>query len=224
VTPENLLLDSISSGALNEDVPRVLSGVRNELEFVAKKEALLAHEFENLSASLSAKNDAESDGLSLSTILIGNDQLLAPSLSLCVMKYENVIVFYEVSSETQQSAESDFLRAFLKFTVRSSSVTERGVSFFVWPAFNGNLLLQTQHVSFLNVFGRFLDSIDWSPLNYLFYFGYHFHHIEQQLLDTKIAKDSECIFVPLQLAIPELLGSPVKKRSLWESVSKLTVL
>jgi len=140
--------------------------------------------------------------------------------SLSMMTANQAIILYESQNRANEESESTFLQSFLKFSV-SSLLTVSDIKFLEWPVFSSKALQAEQSGYFESVFNRWALDADWSGLKYVFYFGYHFEELEQQLLAIKIAKESECVFVPISITITELLGAPIKKRSLWESISRL---
>lgn len=145
----------------------------------------------------------------------------AIDLSLCMVFVDGALVIYERESAVNHEVEHAFLRSFLKYAVSSRQGSFES-SFLEWPVFSGSVLKAEQLPYFDSVFTRWVCSVDWSSINRIFYFGYHFELLEQSFLDIKISSESECVFVPVQVTLAEILGAPVKKRGLWESISRLS--
>ena len=143
------------------------------------------------------------------------------NLPLGKLVTSNAMVFYERQGVVNNQAEHVFLQSFLKFAVRQQEGAFDS-SYMEWPVFSSQAMKAEQSVFFDAVFKKWASGAGWLPLKYIFYFGYHFDSLEQLLLDIKIAQESECVFVPIQINLAELLGAPIKKRGLWASISGLS--
>ena len=143
------------------------------------------------------------------------------TLSLCMVSAGSALVFYEGHESELQTKTQNFLKAFLRFVIEGSH-KEFDSRIFEWPVFSSAVLRTDQLRYFNETISRWASKAGWVSVQYVFYFGYHFEALEQQLLDIKMASGSESIFVPIGISLGEILSAPVKKRALWESIAALT--
>lgn len=222
-TPDSLLLKQMPAIALDQQVAghdvssNAIAELASTVSAVQTQVPGHASGQQLNSASIPESEPAALLAIDASKQLLGQ----AIELPLSMMTTDDTVIFYERQHGANEASETALLQSFLKFAV-SSQQTVYDLDFLEWPVFSSQALELEQAVYFGSVFSRWALAADWKKLRYVFYFGYYFDELESHLLEIKIEKESECVFVPIRITLAELLGAPIKKRGLWESVSSLS--
>jgi len=217
-TPETMLLKPLQSIVAVEE--QVKSGPAITSDLIQSVRQMESQNLDHVSERLDTVV-AESSPLVLAPVNLKHIANRVMNLPLGRLVTSNAMVFYERQGTVSDQAEHVFLQSFLKFAVRQQEGAF-DCSYMEWPVFSSQAMKAEQSVFFDAVFKKWASSAGWLPLKYVFYFGYHFDDLEQLLLDIKLAQESECVFVPIQITLAELLGAPIKKRGLWACISGLS--
>lgn len=152
--------------------------------------------------------------------------VVAISLSLSMVRFGSLLVCYE--SNGSQAGDGLHLEQKLLLSILRSIDAHVEVSgvfnnhdSFVWPPFLSSSLFKDQSSYFELSLKRWLCLQDFNGVTQVLYFGASFHQIENIFLEVRSETEADFILLPVDISLSELVGVPVKKKSLWALLSRV---
>tara|TARA_R110002072_G_scaffold90500_1_gene202357 strand:+ start:3085 stop:3837 length:753 start_codon:yes stop_codon:yes gene_type:complete len=145
------------------------------------------------------------------------------SLSLSMARFDDLLICYEsiVGSVGGVKLEQALLLSIIKSLgsgIEGANELDCCQSF-VWPPFLAESLQHDQSKYFELSLRCWLGSQGLDSVSRILYFGSNYSQIENVVLELRSESEAGFTVLPVAVTLSELLGAPVKKKSLWSVLS-----
>jgi hypothetical protein len=144
-----------------------------------------------------------------------------PELTLSVAFFDKIIIIYERPVSADSLLEELLLGSVISALKGKKIEDSNPNSVLSWPVFKSKALIKEQSQYFEVVAKRWLDTLCWSECTYLLYFGGSYSAIESVLLGIRDEQSLNYNLVPFTESLTQIVGSPIKKKNIWEQLSNM---
>ncbi|MFV1871731.1 MAG: hypothetical protein ACMZ64_00190 [Oleiphilus sp.] len=147
-----------------------------------------------------------------------------PALELSLSCFGEVLVFNESMGSQGLDREAKLQENVLSSVGLIKAVQMQSQMHFKWPVFESPIIDNAQRPFFESIIRRWVSTVKWSDIKFIFYFGQHIHTIEPAIVECQQSHNVDSRIIHFGASLGEVMASPLKKKSLWMLLSKTGVV